>query len=132
MGYPIYQGANSCYAKREGVYVKRIRKPGIDTVAEAVAIAYLILRDYRRGYSYEHDCSKMPMTEELFEKRLNYIITLAHKHGATKSEIQRIAQIVTYVKKKKRLPRQLLKRAKKMLVRKRRRRTRRKKNRRKL
>jgi len=48
----IYQGPDSCYARREGIYVKRARRPGIDTLAEAAAIAKLILRDLKRGYTY--------------------------------------------------------------------------------
>jgi len=116
MGRPIYQGANSVYAVKEGMYVKRIQKPGIDTVAEAVAIAKLILRDYRRGWTYDDDGSKIPMDETLFRRRLNYLITLAHKHGATPSEIRTIEKIVDYVAEKKRLPRQYMKKANKMIV----------------
>ncbi len=117
--HPIYQGRDSCYALREGIYVKRIEKPGIDTISEAVGIAYLILRDYRRGWTYDHECHKQPMDHELFMKRLRYIATLAKRHGATKAELRRIKKIIKYVAKYKRLPKQLLKRAKKIIVRKR-------------
>jgi len=116
MSRPIYQGANSVYAEKEGMYVKRIEKPGIDTVAEAVAIAKLILKDYRRGWTYDEDGSKIPMDEVLFKRRLNYLITLAHKHGATPSEIRTIERIVDYVAAKKRLPRQYMKKANRLIV----------------
>ena len=115
--HPIYQGRNSCYAIKEGVYVKRIEMPGIDTISEAVGIAYLILRDYRRGWTYDHECRKQPMDSELFKKRLRYIATLAKRHGATKSELRRIKKIIRYVAEYKRLPRELLSRAKKIIVR---------------
>ena len=112
----IYQGSGSCYARREGCFVLRIQKPGIDTVAEAVAIARLILRDYRRGWTYDSECRKTPMDHVLFVRRLNYLVTLAHKHGATPSEIRTIEKIVDYVSKYKRLPRQYMRKANKLIV----------------
>ncbi len=118
---PIYQGDNSCYALREHVYVKRIEKPGIDTVAEAAGILYLILRDYRRGWTYDNNsprCSKIPMTLELFEKRARYVKILAKKHGASHSELKRIQQLIDYVIKYKRMPREYLRRARRIILKK--------------
>lgn len=115
---PIYQGHNSCYAKREGIYVKRVRKPGIDTLAEAAAILKLVLRDYRRGWTYDDDCGCciIPMDLELFKRRARYVVTLAHKHGAPKETIEKIEDLVNYVIKYKRMPRQYLRKAKKMIA----------------
>lgn len=72
----IYEGPHSCYAVREGVWV-----PGVGVnVASAVGIAALILRDYKRGWTYSHACTEIPMTHNLFVRRLNYLIALARKH----------------------------------------------------
>ena len=103
---PVYQGPNSCMAKREGVYVKRIERPGVDTIPEAVALAYMVLRDYRRGYTYDpdHNCRKIKMTWELAKKRLRFIVTLSKYHGATKKEQKVIRKLISYAIKHKRLP----------------------------
>ncbi len=103
---PVYQGRNSCTAAREGWYVRRIEEPGIDTIDEAVALAYAVLRDWRRGYTYrKEDCRRVRMTWALAVKRLNYIHTLAVKHGASKRELQTIARLIGYTVKHRRLPR---------------------------
>ena len=102
------------------MFVERIAKPGIDTISEAVAILWLILRDYRRGWTYDHSskyCRKIPMDERLFMKRARYVKTLAAKHGASKSELRRINEIINYVIKYRRLPREYLQRAKRIIVR---------------
>ena len=44
----VHQGPRSCWAVNEGVYVLRVRRPGIDTVAKVASILYLILKDLRR------------------------------------------------------------------------------------
>ena len=106
---PVYQGRNSCMAKREGVFVRRVGRPGIDTVREAIALAYMVLRDYRRGYTYDPDnnCRKIRMTHELFEKRLRYIHTLSIRHGATAEEQDAIKRLVNYVYKHRKMPKTL-------------------------
>jgi len=73
----IYQGPSSCYAKKEGVWV-----PGSGVNEETLpAFIALILRDYKRGWTYDHDCRRIPMTDDLAIKRLNYLISLAKKHA---------------------------------------------------
>jgi hypothetical protein len=73
----IYQGPSSCYAKKEGVWV-----PGSGVNEETLpAFIALILRDYKRGWTYDHNCDRIPMTDDLAVKRLNYLITLAKKHS---------------------------------------------------
>ena len=106
---PVYQGRDSCLAKKEGKYIKRVAGKGIDTVAEAVALAYAVLRDYRRGYTYDprNDCRKIKMTNELFKKRLRYIYTLAKRHGASKKELETIKRLIRHVIKKRKLPKTL-------------------------
>jgi hypothetical protein len=103
---PVYQGRESCLARKEGKYVKRVAKPGINTIAEAVALAYVVVRDYRRGYTYDANnrCRKIKMTVDLFKKRLRYIYTLANRHGASKHELEVIKRLIKYVARKKKLP----------------------------
>ena len=117
---PVYQGRNSCFAKKEGKYVRRIEHPGIDTIQEAVALAYAVLRDYRRGYTYDADnsCRKIKMTSELFKKRVRYIYTLARKHRASKRELKIIKKLVDYVIKHRRLPKTVDGRSTKAMVKK--------------
>ena len=104
----VYQGANSCYALNEQRYVERVRKPGIDTLREAAGILKLILRDYRRGWTYRQgDCKKIRMTRELFEKRVNFIKLLARRHGAKGAVLDTIDRLVDYVLEHKRLPKRL-------------------------
>ena len=98
---PIYLGKNSVYAALEGIYVKQLRNKGTDTLAEAAGIAKLLLRDLRRGYTYDHHGRKIKMTTELFEKRLKFLIFLAKKFGGPVSKVR---ELVKYVEKHKRLP----------------------------
>ena len=101
----MYQGSNSCYAINEGVYVRRLRRKGIDTIAEAVGILYLILRDRRRGWTYEQGtCRKIEMDDELFEKRTKYVYTLAKRWKAGPRELAKIKRLVEYVLEHKRFP----------------------------
>ncbi len=102
---PVYQGKNSCYAKREGVYVRRARRPGIDTLAEAAAIAKLILRDLKRGYTYENgSCRKIRMTRKLAVRRLNFLKLLVRRRGAPKRIVEAVDMLVDYVLEFWRLP----------------------------
>lgn len=102
---PVYQGHNSCYAIHEGIYVRRLRRKGIDTIAEAAGILYLIVRDYRRHRTYEQrTCREIEMNRELFEKRVNYVYTLARRWKAGPRELAKIKRLVRFVLKHKRLP----------------------------
>lgn len=101
----IYLGSDSCYAKKEGIYVKPIQHPGIDTITEASGILFLVLRDYRRHRTYAHvQCREIPMNHELFVKRATYVIPLSKKHGASKREQKVIEKLVEYVLKHKKMP----------------------------
>ncbi len=101
----VYQGKDSCYAKLGDYYVKRIREPGINTVREAVAIARLILRGYRRGWTYRQGgCEKIDMTRDLFKKRLGFLVFLARVHGAPLEVVDAVRRLVRYVLRHKKLP----------------------------
>ena len=101
----VYQGPKSCYARREGIYVKKARRPGIDTLAEAAAIARLILRDLRRGHTYENGtCRKIRMTRRLAVRRLNFLKLLARRHGAPRRVVEAVDSLVEYVLREWRLP----------------------------
>jgi len=102
---PVYMGRDSCYALYEGVYVKRRRRKGIDTLIEAVGILRLICRDYRRGWTYEQGtCRKIPMTSDLFKKRVRFVVRLARLHGATGVIYRTIKRLAAFVLRKRRLP----------------------------
>ena len=102
---PVYMGKNSCYAIHEGVYVKRRRRKGIDTLIEAIGILSLICRDKRRGWTYKQGtCEVIPMTWDLFEKRVKFVIRLARLHGAPARVLKRIKRLAYFVLKKHRLP----------------------------
>ena len=76
---PIYEGADSVYARMEGVYVP---KRGIRDIEAAASIAALILRDYSRGWTYDHYGNVIGMNWDLARRRLLYLVPLAVKHGA--------------------------------------------------
>jgi len=104
----IYTGPDSCYGRREGIFVARIGRPGIDKVAEAAGILRLILRDRRRGWTYDGDtvaCRKVRMSESLFIKRVNYVRVLARRVVRPDTYTYRaIDALVEYVLQHGRLP----------------------------
>ena len=63
----------------EGVYAPG---SGIRDISSAASIAALILRDYRRGWTYDRDGSVIPMAWDKARRRLTYLYALAIKHGA--------------------------------------------------
>jgi hypothetical protein len=86
----IYQGGRSAYARFEGAYA-----PGSGvSLATAVPIAALILRDLRRGWTYDHGGSRVPMTPELARRRLWYLYPLCIKHtGSGCEHVMRLAAL---------------------------------------
>jgi hypothetical protein len=82
----IYQGPGSVYARMEGVWAPG---SGIRSLESAASIAALILRDYRRGWTYDHYGNVIPMTWDLARRRLVYLYPLAIKHGAPNPEAVR-------------------------------------------
>ena len=72
----IYQGRDSCYAKKEGTYITGSKV----TPQNMKTFARLILRDLRRGWTYNESCRKIKMTKKLAIKRMAYLKALCIKH----------------------------------------------------
>lgn len=116
---PVYQGRNSCMWVREGICVRRIRGRGVDTLDEAVALAYMVLRDYKRGWTYEQgSCRKIRMTESLLRKRIRFIYFLARRHGAPREQLKLIERMLKYILRHKRMPSRVAGRSVKSILRK--------------
>ena len=71
----------------------------------AAGIAALLLRDLKRGYTYDHSCRKIRMTYRLFVRRLNYLIALARKHY--RKGLRFVRDLVDFVLIHGRLPRNI-------------------------
>lgn len=85
----IYQERNSCYAQKEGVYVPG---SGVNSRNAPLFIKY-ILRDLRRGWTYDHYCNRIEMTPELAAKRLRFLVRLARRHSG-EAEARKVAKMV--------------------------------------
>jgi hypothetical protein len=83
---PIYLGRNSVFCIKENKCIPNINKPGVDTLKEAKAIIRSILRDLKRGYTYNHYGEVIPMDRRLAIRRLNFLLLLAKKHGLPEDE----------------------------------------------
>jgi len=94
-----YEGPRSWYAIYEGVFVPG---KGVDRYT-AASIAALILRDLKRGWTYDSYGRRIPMTRELARRRLIYLIALARKHYGAK-EMKEVEELVRYVLEYWRLP----------------------------
>ena len=72
----IYQGRDSCYARKEGMHIigSKVTPRNMKTFAR------LIQRDLRRGWTYDHGCRKIKMTKSLAIKRFTYLKALCIKH----------------------------------------------------
>ena len=68
----IYKGRNSCYYRREGILVTHDWQ-----------IPDMIMRDLRRGYTYDHECNVIKMDEDLAKARLAFFVRI------TKDELAR-------------------------------------------
>ncbi len=72
----IYQGRQSCYARKEGVHVAGSKV----TPRNMKTFARFIMRDYERGWTYDHSCRKIKMTKKLAIRRMVYLKALCIKH----------------------------------------------------
>jgi len=95
----IYEGSRSVYALREGMYAEG---HGVN-LRSGVTILYFLLRDLRRGWTYNKYGQRIPMTEELFRARARYLYPLCVKHTNTK-ECDVLKQIIEYAIMYHRLP----------------------------
>jgi hypothetical protein len=86
----IYQGPDSCYGMFERIYV-----PGRGVTARNVKhFIALILRDLRRGWTYDHQCRRIPMDKRLAEKRLLYLVPLAKRHTRDVKQVWAVREAV--------------------------------------
>lgn len=81
----IYLGKNSIYRRKERKYAKEDRKKYI-SCREARGIIKLILRDLKRGWTYDRSGKKIRMTKDLARRRLIFLISLSHFHGSPRKE----------------------------------------------
>ena len=72
----IYQGRDSCYAKKERTYITGSKV----TPSNMKTFVRFILRDLKRGWTYDHSCRKIKMTKKLAIRRLAYLKALCVKH----------------------------------------------------
>ena len=61
----IYKGRNSCYYRKEGILV-----------TDDWQIPDVIVRDLRRGYTYDHECNVIEMTDDLAKARLAFLVRI--------------------------------------------------------
>ena len=95
----IYEGPRSVYALREGMYAYG---HGVN-LRTGVTILYFLLRDLRRGWTYNKYGQRIPMTEDLFKARARYLYPLCIKHTNT-NECKLLKQVIDYVIMYRRLP----------------------------
>jgi hypothetical protein len=70
-GYNIYKGKRSCYYRKEGVLIQYDWE-----------IPDMIMRDLRRGWTYDHDCSVVPMDKALAQSRLAFLLRITNDETA--------------------------------------------------
>jgi len=61
----IYKGRSSCYYRREGILVTHDWQ-----------IPDVIVRDLRRGYTYDHECNIIKMDDDLAKSRLAFLVKI--------------------------------------------------------
>ena len=104
----VYQGRDSNYAKVFGLYVKRLRRPGVDTLKEALALATMVCFDYKRGITVDNDAPrKIRMTRSLFEQRLRFIKRLQIYHDAPEAVREKTDRIIDFCLKHRRPPKRI-------------------------
>ncbi|NPB00862.1 MAG: hypothetical protein GXO10_05755 [Crenarchaeota archaeon] len=96
----IYMGRDSCYARYEKMYVSS----GPMDLRRAAAHLYLHLRDLERGWTYDHECRRIRMDEELFKARSRYLVKICYEQVKDEKECEKVRELVEYVIARKRLP----------------------------
>jgi glutathionyl-hydroquinone reductase len=72
----IYQGRDSCYAKKERTYITGSKV----TPSNMKTFVRLIRYDLKRGWTYDHSCRRIKMSKKLAIRRLAYLKALCIKH----------------------------------------------------
>ncbi|MGC8582483.1 MAG: hypothetical protein ACP5I3_01200 [Thermoproteus sp.] len=83
----------------DGMYVET----GPMDLAKAAAHLYFHLRDLERGFTYDHECRRVPMSWSLFEARSKYLAEICRKQGG--KECGEIEELVEEVLRHRALPR---------------------------
>ena len=96
---PIYLGENSVFCIKENKCIKNIRKKGVDTYKEAKEIIKAILRDFKRGYTYDHYGRVIKMDRNLALRRLNFLYLLAKMHGMNQKDYQKMIKEIERAKR---------------------------------
>ena len=81
----IYQGRQSCYAKKEKIHVAGSKV----TPRNMKTFVRFIMRDYERGWTYDHSCRRIKMTKKLAIQRMTYLKALCIKHTGEEEECER-------------------------------------------
>ena len=97
---PIYLGRNAVFCVKEDKCIPSIGKAGVDTLEEARAIIRSILRDLKKGYTYDHYGNVREMDYKLAIRRLNFLLLLAKKHGMPHNEYLELIKEVERAKSK--------------------------------
>jgi hypothetical protein len=61
----VYKGRRSCYYRREGILVTHDWQ-----------IPDMVMRDLRRGYTYDHECNVTKMDDDLAKARLAFLVRI--------------------------------------------------------
>jgi hypothetical protein len=72
----IYQGRDSCYGRKEGTYITGSKV----TPSNMKTFVRFILRDLKRGWTYNESCRRIKMSRKLATRRLIYLKALCIKH----------------------------------------------------
>ena len=56
---------------------------------------WAIGRDLARGWTYDHDCRRVPMTRELAIRRATYLVALSKKHTHSENAARQVYQEVS-------------------------------------
>ncbi len=85
----IYAGPDSCYCRleKEGCGVMGVTATNVNYYINAIR------KDYARGWTYDHDCRRIPMTRSLAAWRATYLIALNRKHvGRIQPQVREAVQ----------------------------------------
>ena len=91
MARNIYAGPDSCYCRLEGIGCNQM---GVSPTNVSYYL-WAIGRDLARGWTYDHDCKRIPMTRELAIRRATYLVALSKKHTHSENAARQVYQEVS-------------------------------------